>query len=229
MKAFKTIIALTVSTLCSVSLANAATVDELESLVAANAAAVNTKAEAADLELVGNAVAANAAAVNTKAEAAAVEQVGQLAAVNGIAAAKAAADAQQALTAVESYKDTIAESSAAITYNTKQVADLSSAFQTQATQTANDIARLDGRVNDLYEKTDKLKAGIAGATAIASLSQYVGSGSHHFAVGVGGYDGESALAAGYTYAVSPETTLRIALTLDSQDELAYGASVGHSW
>lgn len=206
MKAFKTIIALTVSTLCSVSLANAATVDELELRVTANAAAVNTKANAA-----------------------AVEQVGQLAAVNGVVAAKAAADAQQALTAVESYKDTIAESSAAITYNTKQVADLSSAFQTQATQTANDIARLDGRINDLYEKTDKLKAGIAGATAIASLSQYVGSGSHHFAVGVGGYDGESALAAGYTYAVSPETTLRIALALDSQDELAYGASVGHSW
>ena len=204
MKAFKTIIALTVSTLCSVSLANAATADELELRVTANAAAVDTNA-------------------------AAVEQVGQLAAVNGVVAAKAAADVQQALTAVESYKDTIAESSAAITYNTKQVADLSSAFQTQATQTANDIARLDGRINDLYEKTDKLKAGIAGATAIASLSQYVGSGSHHFAVGVGGYDGESALAAGYTYAVSPETTLRIALALDSQDELAYGASVGHSW
>lgn len=103
------------------------------------------------------------------------------------------------------------------------------AFQDQASRTASEITRLDGRIDSLEKKTDKLKAGVAGATAIASLTQYVGNGTHHVAVGIGGYDGASALAGGYTYAFSANTTIRATVALDSEDEIAFGASVGHSW
>lgn len=117
----------------------------------------------------------------------------------------------------------------AIKGNADKINNLQSAFESQAAHTTSEIARLDGRIDSLEKKTDKLKAGVAGATAIASLTQYTGNGTHHIAVGVGGYDGASALAGGYTYAVSSSTTVRATIALDSENEIAVGASVGHSW
>ncbi|MGL5085681.1 MAG: YadA-like family protein [Clostridium sp.] len=113
--------------------------------------------------------------------------------------------------------------------NSSKINDLTSAFQSQAANTTAEISRLDGRIDSVEKKTEKLKAGVASATAIATLTQYTGSGTHHIAVGVGGYDGASALAGGYTYAVSYNTTIRTTVALDSEKELAFGASVGHSW
>ncbi|MGL5084870.1 MAG: YadA C-terminal domain-containing protein, partial [Clostridium sp.] len=81
----------------------------------------------------------------------------------------------------------------------------------------------------LEKKTDKLKAGVAGAIAIGSLTQYTGSGTHHVAVGIGGYEGSSALAGGYTYAISAQTTIRGTVAYDSEGDFGFGASVGHSW
>lgn len=103
------------------------------------------------------------------------------------------------------------------------------AFQDQASRTASEITRLDGRIDSLEKKTDKLKAGVAGANAIGSLTQYTGNGTHHVAVGIGGYEGASALAGGYTYAISHNTTVRVTVAYDSEGDFGYGASVGHSW
>ncbi|MGL4998527.1 MAG: YadA C-terminal domain-containing protein [Cetobacterium sp.] len=110
-----------------------------------------------------------------------------------------------------------------------RVDNLENAFAAQAAHTTQEIARLDGRIDDLEKKTDKLKAGVAGANAIGSLSQYTGNGTHHVAVGVGGYDGANAIAGGYTYAISKNTTIRATVAYDSEGDFGFGASVGHSW
>ncbi|MGL5014410.1 MAG: YadA C-terminal domain-containing protein [Bacteroidales bacterium] len=110
-----------------------------------------------------------------------------------------------------------------------RIDNLENAFQAQAAHTASEISRLDGRIDSLEKKTDKLKAGVAGAIAIGSLTQYTGSGTHHVAVGIGGYEGASALAGGYTYAISAQTTIRGTVAYDSEGDFGFGASVGHSW
>ncbi|MGL4520507.1 MAG: YadA C-terminal domain-containing protein [Phocaeicola sp.] len=130
---------------------------------------------------------------------------------------------------VDVVNDYLSQAGDAIQGNTDKIGGLQSAFESQAAHTTSEIARLDGRIDSIEKKTDKLKAGVAGATAIASLTQYTGNGSHHIAVGVGGYDGASALAGGYTYAVSSSTTVRATIAIDSEKEIAVGASVGHSW
>lgn len=123
----------------------------------------------------------------------------------------------------------LSQAGSAIQNNTTAITDLSNAFQAQAAHTTQEIARLDGRIDQLEEKTDKLKAGIAGAHAVASLTQYTGNGTHHVAVGIGGYEGASALAGGYTYAISSQTTVRATVAYDSEGDFGFGASVGHSW
>ncbi|MGL5013786.1 MAG: YadA C-terminal domain-containing protein, partial [Bacteroidales bacterium] len=109
---------------------------------------------------------------------------------------------------VDVVNDYLSQAGNAINSNTTAISDLNNAFQAQAAHTTQEIARLDGRIDSLEKKTDKLKAGVAGANAIGSLTQYTGNGTHHVAVGIGGYEGASALAGGYTYAISAQTTVR---------------------
>ncbi|MGL4751631.1 MAG: YadA C-terminal domain-containing protein [Aeromonadaceae bacterium] len=123
----------------------------------------------------------------------------------------------------------LSQAGSAIKNNSDRIDAVENNFNALAQQTAADIARMDGRINELEKKTDRLKAGIAGANAIGSLTQYTGSGTHHVAVGIGGYDGASALAGGYTYAISAQTTVRVTVAYDSEGDFGYGASVGHSW
>lgn len=123
----------------------------------------------------------------------------------------------------------LSQAGAAIQNNSDRIGSLEGAFQAQAAHTTQEIARLDGRIDQLEEKTDKLKAGVAGANAIGSLTQYTGNGTHHVAVGIGGYEGASALAGGYTYAISSQTTVRATVAYDSEGDFGFGASVGHSW
>lgn len=123
----------------------------------------------------------------------------------------------------------LSQAGAAITNNSDRIDGLENNFNALANQTAAEIARMDGRIDELEKKTDKLKAGVAGANAIGSLTQYTGNGTHHVAVGIGGYDGASALAGGYTYAISAQTTIRATVAYDSEGDFGFGASVGHSW
>lgn len=123
----------------------------------------------------------------------------------------------------------LSQAGTAITSNTGRIDTLENNFNALANQTAAEIARMDGRIDELEKKTDKLKAGVAGANAIGSLTQYTGNGTHHVAVGIGGYDGASALAGGYTYAISAQTTIRATVAYDSEGDFGFGASVGHSW
>lgn len=123
----------------------------------------------------------------------------------------------------------LAQAGNAIQNNSDRIDSVENNFNALAQQTAADIARMDGRIDELEKKTDKLKAGVAGANAIGSLTQYTGNGTHHVAVGIGGYDGASALAGGYTYTISVNTTVRATVAYDSEGDFGFGASVGHSW
>lgn len=130
---------------------------------------------------------------------------------------------------VDAVNGYLSQAGSAITSNTGRIDSLENNFNALANQTAAEIARMDGRIDELEKKTDKLKAGVAGANAIGSLTQYTGNGTHHVAVGIGGYDGASALAGGYTYAISAQTTVRATVAYDSEGDFGFGASVGHSW
>lgn len=123
----------------------------------------------------------------------------------------------------------LSQAGAAIASNSGRIDTLENNFNALANQTAAEIARMDGRIDELEKKTDKLKAGVAGANAIGSLTQYTGNGTHHVAVGIGGYDGANAIAGGYTYAISAQTTIRATVAYDSEGDFGFGASVGHSW
>lgn len=133
---------------------------------------------------------------------------------------------EQRVDAVNGY---LSQAGAAITSNSGRIDTLENNFNALANQTAAEIARMDGRIDELEKKTDKLKAGVAGANAIGSLTQYTGNGTHHVAVGIGGYDGANAIAGGYTYAISAQTTIRATVAYDSEGDFGFGASVGHSW
>lgn len=136
---------------------------------------------------------------------------------------------QQVGNAVDKIAGSVTTNTGNIDKNSHNIGLITNYLKATAAETAAEIARLDGRIDSLEKKTDKMKAGIAGSTAIASLTQYTGNGTHHVAVGIGGYDGASALAGGYTYAISVNTTIRGTIAYDSEGEFGFGASVGHSW
>lgn len=136
---------------------------------------------------------------------------------------------QQVGAAVDKIAGSVTTNTGNIEKNSHNIGLITNYLKATAAETAAEIARLDGRIDSLEKKTDKMKAGIAGSTAIASLTQYTGNGTHHIAVGIGGYDGASALAGGYTYAISVNTTIRGTVAYDSEGEFGFGASVGHSW
>lgn len=114
--------------------------------------------------------------------------------------------------------------------NTKDAyAGIADAFQAQAQHNAAEVARLDRRIDKVEKKVDKMKGGIASATAIATLVSPTYAGDHSVAVGIGGYDGASAVAMGYTYRFNKNTAAKVAAAIDSENEFSYGASVGMSW
>ncbi|MCK3658835.1 hypothetical protein A4G18_08955 [Pasteurellaceae bacterium Pebbles2] len=88
-----------------------------------------------------------------------------------------------------------------------------------------------GDVNNRINKVDKkLRAGIAGATAIAFLQRPNEAGKSIVSVGAGGYSGESAVAVGYARnSDNNKISIKLGVGMNSRSDMNWGGSVGYQW
>lgn len=85
------------------------------------------------------------------------------------------------------------------------------------------------QLNTRIERAEKrLHAGIAGVAAMASIP-YVASNRFSYGVAVGNYQNSNALAGGIQYKTSPNTTIRLNVSLDSSHNAALAVDVGGGW
>ncbi|EAN8472205.1 hypothetical protein D7J10_22785 [Salmonella enterica] len=85
------------------------------------------------------------------------------------------------------------------------------------------------QLNDKIERTAKrLNAAIAGVTAISSIP-YVAENSFSYGIGIGNYQNGNALAAGIQYKTSPNTNVRLNVSLDSSNNTVIGAGLAGGW
>ena len=80
---------------------------------------------------------------------------------------------------------------------------------------------------NLNDFRNEAQAGIAGAVALASMPQPVGSGQSMFSMGVGHYLGESAFAFGASHASDDgNRVFRINASLDTNGGVTAGGGIG---
>ena len=93
------------------------------------------------------------------------------------------------------------------------------------------VSASESRLNNKIDRSNrKLRAGIAGATAIASIPQVTQPGAHMVAVGVGNHHGQSAVAVGYSKASdNNKVILKLNAGASTQGEYNVGAGIGYQW
>ena len=97
----------------------------------------------------------------------------------------------------------------------------------QANGNTTQINNINNRIGDMDKD---LRAGIAGATAIAFLQRPNEAGKSMVSAAVGGYRGEQALALGYaTNSDNNKWSTKVGLGIDTQKNLNWGGSVGYQW
>ncbi|WP_447749142.1 ESPR-type extended signal peptide-containing protein [Pseudomonas nicosulfuronedens] len=108
--------------------------------------------------------------------------------------------------------------------NLGQVSDALTAMGNESNQRYNDLK------NDISEQDDRLSAGIAGAIAIASLPQPMVNGGSTTAVGMGTFNGQSAVSVGMSHVSNDgKWTTKLGGSTDTQGRFSAGGSVGYNW
>ena len=91
----------------------------------------------------------------------------------------------------------------------------------------NNINRLDNKIDHVDRR---LRAGIAGATAISFLQRPNEVGKSLVSVGVGGYRNENALAVGYgRNSDNNKVSIKVGASINSRSDVNWGGSVGYQW
>ena len=91
----------------------------------------------------------------------------------------------------------------------------------------NNINRLDNKVDHVDRR---LRAGIAGATAISFLQRPNEAGKSLVSVGVGGYRNENALAVGYgRNSDNNKVSIKVGASINSRSDVNWGGSMGYQW
>ena len=91
----------------------------------------------------------------------------------------------------------------------------------------NNINRLDNKIDHVERK---LRAGIAGATAISFLQRPNEAGKSLVSVGVGGYRNENALAVGYgRNSDNNKVSIKVGASINSRSDVNWGGSIGYQW
>lgn len=88
------------------------------------------------------------------------------------------------------------------------------------------VDRLDQRIGEVE---DKANAGTSAALASSSIPQVTEYQSFAVGAGVGGYEGEQALAVGFSSRVSSAVVIKASVTADSQDGFGYNAGLSVGW
>ena len=91
----------------------------------------------------------------------------------------------------------------------------------------NNINRLDNKIDHVDRK---LRAGIAGATAISFLQRPNEAGKSLVSVGVGGYRNENAIAVGYgRNSDNNKISIKVGASINSRSDVNWGGSIGYQW
>ena len=91
----------------------------------------------------------------------------------------------------------------------------------------NNINRLDNKIDHVDRK---LRAGIAGATAISFLQRPNEAGKSLVSVGVGGYRNENAIAVGYgRNSDNNKISIKVGASINSHSDVNWGGSIGYQW
>lgn len=109
-----------------------------------------------------------------------------------------------------------------IAANTRQLADHEQRLGNLEQNTNRQFADMKGRI-DRVEK--RANAGASAALSAASIPQVTEYQRFAVGAGVGGYEGESALAVGFSSRVSSAVVVKASVTTDSQHGFGYGAGL----
>lgn len=91
----------------------------------------------------------------------------------------------------------------------------------------NNINRLDNKIDHVDRR---LRAGIAGATAISFLQRPNETGKSLVSVGVGGYRNENALAVGYgRNSDNNKISIKVGASINTRSDVNWGGSIGYQW
>ena len=91
----------------------------------------------------------------------------------------------------------------------------------------NNINRLDNKIDHVDRR---LRAGIAGATAISFLQRPNEAGKSLVSVGVGGYRNENAFAVGYgRNSDNNKISIKVGASINSRSDVNWGGSIGYQW
>ena len=91
----------------------------------------------------------------------------------------------------------------------------------------NNINRLDNKIDHVDRR---LRAGIAGTTAISFLQRPNEVGKSLVSVGVGGYRNENALAVGYgRNSDNNKVSIKVGASINTRSDVNWGGSIGYQW
>ena len=91
----------------------------------------------------------------------------------------------------------------------------------------NNINRLDNKIDHVDRR---LRAGIAGATAISFLQRPNEAGKSLVSVGVGGYRNKNALAVGYgRNSDNNKVSIKVGASINTRSDVNWGGSIGYQW
>ncbi|ELK9995645.1 YadA C-terminal domain-containing protein [Salmonella enterica] len=152
----------------------------------------------------------NKAPVETKTEPTKAQVVNHYT-VNGMTAKQAA---QQ-----QDNTDQILAHSHAISANSQRITDLESSTNSR-------FANIDKRID---QNRKQANAGISGAMAQANIPQVTDSQRFAVGAGVGGYDGENALAVGVSFHATQNVVVKATVSDDTAHNVGYGAGVSLGW
>ncbi|MDK9585884.1 YadA C-terminal domain-containing protein [Lelliottia wanjuensis] len=112
-----------------------------------------------------------------------------------------------------------------------QVADR--ATQHQVASNTQQISKLNNNFSNLKSEVESNKheaaAGASAAMAQANIPQVLNGQTFAVGAGVGGYDGENAVAVGVSFRASQNVTVKATVSDDTQQNVGYGAGVSVGW
>ncbi|MCW2487558.1 YadA C-terminal domain-containing protein [Candidatus Symbiopectobacterium sp. NZEC127] len=107
------------------------------------------------------------------------------------------------------------------------------ATHARAVDNSQQIDDLNGNVSHLRNLVEENKkeaaAGSSAAMAQANIPQVLNGQTVAIGAGIGGYDGESAVAVGVSFRATQNVTVKATVSDDTQENLGYGAGLSVGW
>lgn len=126
----------------------------------------------------------------------------------------------------EANRQSLAKSNKVIASHSAELANHEQRLGNLEQSTNKNFADMGKRIDRVQ---DKANAGVSAALSSAAIPQVTEYQRFALGAGVGGYEGESALAVGFSSRVSSAVVIKASVTTDSQDGFGYNAGVSVGW